>query len=1327
MASRLALSLVIGGAVASSVGAAFKTVENGIQKLEAKGNRAKVLKSTIGETIKLREEWKRAHDSGAAGADKLLRKLDSNLDALRKQGVEVGRLSREYQRLGREAKSADLQLKGHQQLQAGKASMKSNIGQAVVATGMAAVPTMISANYQAVIRDIAIKADIVNKPEERQLTRTVIDTAKDTGMSRNDVADLVNQLVGAGMELDKALSYAPVAAKFAIGQGSSGVDTASMIQALQQNAKINDPKVMQQALEAIAYQGQAGSFEASDMAKWFPQLLAGMEKNGITGLDAVTSLGSMLQVQMKTAGSSDEAANNFKNWMEKIGAGDVVKAYKDAGIDYQFSLNTGLQKGMNVIEASMALAMKYVEATDPAKAKKIEAAKAKIDKEVDPEKAKAALDALEKTLRTGDIFADMQVKAALTAYGQNRGLYEELKADSQKASGILDKNLAERRETSAQQWAETVQAADDAMRSIGDAIRPATDMAAKGLTAVARGITSLSDSFPAVVAGTTGTVAAIIALKTASSAFKIGRGVLNIARGRGLERMAGRAGHGDRTPIELPKTGSKVVDPGLGLLGKVFGATPKDAAPANDPLAGRDDTQRVFVVNADAFSGIGSSVTNSAPAAPARGSRRSRRRARRREARQAPPARPGVKVEAPKPPPVMPAVPAAVPKMVTGVEELGRVARSVRGVTHLAKRLPGGNVIDAGATAIDVAMNATSQDEKAEGYGGAAGSLAGTLAGAAAGAAIGSVVPVIGTAVGGAVGAVLGGMGGESIGGWLGKRWFGDEQPEPEALAKPESPPAPGEAVRVSLALAHEDKSTPKVDTSAPLPAAPKAALVAPVVIDNREPATKPVPAASVPALGDTVRNVPAPGAAEPEVSYEPLDPRSKDPYLVPALTANKVRFPGAPMVRPPVQPEPQPEVEPIEQEQPAKLGNTLRAVTVSAPAQPEPVTEPEPTRAAQELPRLGDTVRAVATPTPAEPEESYDPLDPASTDPYLMPALTASKVRFPGAPLVRPPAQPAPQVEAVPVVQEPPAKLGKTVRAEAVSAPVQPEPAVEPEPAPALQKLPRLGDTVKAVAIPTPVEPEVSYDPLDPASKDPYLVPALSANKVRFPGAPLERLPAQPNPVPEPVLQEAPKLGSSVRSVATPAPTAPEVSYDPRDPESKDPYLLPALTANKVRFPGAGLVPPQPAPATPPVKLGETVREVPAKSAPVPVMIDSGERKPAADGASRPAVPQLATLPAGFGDVVRDMVAKSAPVPPRMPEVAQPAKAAAPGAVSVPKVDQAFSFSPNIKIDVQGDVKDPSQVVREIESPLRQLFEAWQREASARMTSVQLFDQPHV
>ncbi|MFG0851583.1 phage tail tape measure protein [Pseudomonas sp. FYR_2] len=1284
MASKLALALVIGGTVASSVGAAFKTVENGIQKLEAKGNRAKVLKSTIGETIKLREEWKRAHDSGAAGADKLLRKLDSNLDALRKQGVEVGRLSREYQRLGREARAADLQVKGHQQLQAGKDSFKSNIGKTVAATAAVAAPTMISANYQAIIRDIAIKADIANKPQEQHLTRTVIDTAADTGMARNGVADLVNQLVGAGMELDKALSYAPVAAKFAIGQGASGVDTASMIQALEQNAKISDPKVMQQALEAIAYQGQAGSFEASDMARWFPQLLANMEKSGITGIDAVTSLGSMLQVQMKTAGSSDEAANNLKNWIEKIGAGDVVKAYKDAGIDYQGSLNTGLQKGMNVIEASMALAMRYVEATDPAKAKKIEAAKANINKEVDPEKARAALEALEKTLRTGDIFADMQVKAALTAYGQNRGLYEELKADSQKASGILDKNLAERRETSAQQWAETVQAADDAMRSIGDAIRPATDMAAKGLTAVAQGITKLSDGFPAVVMGIGGVVASILAFKTASSAFKIGRGVLNIARGRRL----GRASSQDNVAADLPKTGSKVVDAGLDALGKVFAPRSTGAEPANDPVVGGNVPQRVFVVNADAFSKIGGAVGSSGPAGPARGSRRSRRRERRR-AKKGAPARPAVKADLPPVPAARSSTLPVAATVLAETNELGKVARSVRGVARLARRLPGGNVVDAGAAAIDVALNATTKDEKAEGYGGAAGSLAGTLAGAAAGAAIGSVVPVIGTAVGGAVGAVLGGMGGESFGIWLGKRWFGDEQLEGEGRqvapvldaaerdqAKSVSPaatpvvvpPAAPPAVRVTAPKATPtapvvvDNQDPVVVPSA-APAvpvtAPEATPAAPVVVDNRDSVAVPSPAPAAPALGDAVR-----GQAKP---FAP----AAAPVVVPPAAAPVVRV-TAPTATPTA---------------PVVVDN-LDPVAVLSPAPAAPA--------------LGDFVRP-----------QTKPVAPAAA-PVVVPPAAAPALR-----VTAPKATPT-----APVVVD---SRG---------------PVVAPSPVPVA---PALGDAMRTLAKPVP-----------PASA-PVVVPPAAAPAVRVaalkatPTAPVVIDNRDPVAVPSPALA-APALGDAVRGqaktvepasapVVVPPATAPAVRVTA--PAPKTTPTAPVVVDN--RDPVAS---PLPAPAAP--ALGDAVRSQPKPSmpAPVPLLVNPvvmpAPREPmakaapvaplvlvapapkAAQSVPAQAAPQPAPRADGLGDLVRDLAARSKPPAPRLPEPAKPATAT-PVKPPAPKVDMTFTFAPHMPITVHGDVKEPEQVVREIEAPLRRKFDEWAREVQARIASVQLYDQPHV
>lgn len=85
-------------------------------------------------------------------------------------------------------------------------------------------------------------------------------------------------------------------------------------------------------------------------------------------------------------------------------------------------------------------------------------------------------------------------------------------------------------------------------------------------------------------------------------------------------------------------------------------------------------------------------------------------------------------------------------------------------------------LIDAGFKAKDTYDNAETQDEKAEGYGAAAGSFAGTLAGAAAGAAIGSAVPVIGTIVGGLIGGWLGSMGGDALGGAVGKSMFGADE-----------------------------------------------------------------------------------------------------------------------------------------------------------------------------------------------------------------------------------------------------------------------------------------------------------------------------------------------------------------------------------------------------------------------------------------------------------------------------------------------------------------------------------------------------------------------
>ncbi|MCU1751600.1 phage tail tape measure protein [Pseudomonas sp. 6D_7.1_Bac1] len=899
MANKIALGLVIGGAVSSTVGAAFKDVTGRIKSLEAEGNKARVLQRTIGDTIRLRDEWKKAHDSGAAGASKLLSRLNSNLDSLKKQGVEVGRLEKAYRSMGQTANKAELKAKGHQQLDAGKSGMTKAVGAAVVGVGALAVPTKVSADFGAIVRDIAIKAGIANKPQEQEMSRKIIDTSRDTGMARNDVADVVNQLVGAGMELSKALEYAPVAAKFVVGQGSSGVDTAKMINALGQNAKITDAKQMQQALEAIAYQGQAGSFEASDMAKWFPELLANMGSIGITGMDAVTQLGSMLQVQMKTAGSSDEAANNLKNWMGKIGATDTVQAYKKAGIDYKGSMQTGLQNGMSTLETSMALAQKYIQATDPKRAAAMAKATSEISKEADPEKAKAMMASLEESLRTGDLFADMQVKAALSAFMQNKALYAQLKNDSRDATGILDKNLSERRESSSQKWAEMAQSMDDAMRSVGDALRPVTDTVAEALTKVTKSITSLSDSAPGVVTGIALVGGGLVTLTGLFSSFKMGKGLFNLARGSlgggkagavqkvfvtnsedgsggdskasepkgkagkalslvetGLKAVAAFKGKsadgGDEAEGKDDKKPGKfdVVATGLKVVSLAKEAT-SGGGEGGEAGSGDDGVKKVFVVNAGAMGGAAGG-----PGETRRRGRGARRNPSRRRSRPPVP-RPPVPIPRPPVPPV--------PVPAGAMAKLGGVVQAVGKIGKAAKMIPGGSLMDAGAMAFETYQTAKTQDEKAEGYGAAAGNLAGTMAGAAAGAAIGSVVPIIGTAIGGLIGAYLGSQGGEALGGSLGKSLFGGKDDKPE-----EKPAAP---------------ITPLLMAPRPGPAVPGLAAMGQSFNGANGSGTLLMAQASAPqgpVLGDVARSLAVQAPAKPAaVAIQPKEPEKPAPTKV--------------------------------------------------------------------------------------------------------------------------------------------------------------------------------------------------------------------------------------------------------------------------------------------------------------------------------------------------------------------------------------------------------------------------------------------------------------
>ncbi|WP_085599336.1 MULTISPECIES: phage tail tape measure protein [unclassified Pseudomonas] len=735
MANNTLVSTVIkiGGALDATWDAATKTVEDRIKALDEQASKARGLATAIGETQRLRRELNQARKQGALWVGDLQAKLDSSLDGLRKQGIQVRKLNQEYQALGRAARGLELRATGQRQIEQGRTDLKSSYELAKKAVGVLAVPVKINADYQATIRDIAIKGNIANTPQEAQLARNVLQVSRDSGLGRGEVASLIAGMTTNGTSLDKAQQYAGLAAKFVVGQGAGVGDTATLIRALETQAGITDPKTLERALEAMALQGQAGNFEAADMARLLPDLLKGAKDMKLTGMDAVSQVGSMLQLQMSTANGADQAAGNLKNWMGEIRSPATAAAYAKAGIDYEGSLQTGLEKGMSTLEASFALAMKYIQVTDPAKAAQMTAAQAQISQQTDPQKAQAMLAALAQSLRGDNLFVNMQVDAALQAYAQGQDGYQKLKQDSLTASGVLDKNQAERRGTSAQIWKEADGAVDNLQQAFGQALTPATDRLGQSITWLANGMTELTHQAAPAVLGVTVLAGSLLALKKLQAAYTLGKGLFNVARGsmmgnpdfiqKVLVTNPGALGGGDYdSDISRDKKGGKGRRGGRG--GKAKGGLANKTAQKLKELFGSGNAGRA---------GKGALVLEAG---------------------------------------------------ISAVKNGGNVIKPL---------IKGGSVLSvAGAVfqAADTYQNAKTRDEKAEGYGKAAGGLAGGVLGAAAGAVagvaasamtgamVGSAVPVLGTVVGGIVGAgvgILAAWAGTEAGGFLGKKLFGGD------------------------------------------------------------------------------------------------------------------------------------------------------------------------------------------------------------------------------------------------------------------------------------------------------------------------------------------------------------------------------------------------------------------------------------------------------------------------------------------------------------------------------------------------------------------------
>lgn len=176
-------------------------------------------------------------------------------------------------------------------------------------------------------------------------------------------------LMSGGLDDKDAVAMTDNVVIFAKATKASVDDATRSTVALRNNMKISAADMMK-AYDAIAVGGKAGQFEVEDMARNLPSLLAKMEKLGETGVTGVRNTVALAQAIRMTVGTSDEAATNYENMLDKFTSQDFVKNAGKFGINVEKTMKDANAKGISPV---FALLQKIQQKTagDPFKMSKL--------------------------------------------------------------------------------------------------------------------------------------------------------------------------------------------------------------------------------------------------------------------------------------------------------------------------------------------------------------------------------------------------------------------------------------------------------------------------------------------------------------------------------------------------------------------------------------------------------------------------------------------------------------------------------------------------------------------------------------------------------------------------------------------------------------------------------------------------------------------------------------------------------------------------------------------------------------------------------------------
>jgi TP901 family phage tail tape measure protein len=496
MANEVLVGLKIGAVVSGSLNAAFGSAKSTVQQLGRAIDSLTVKHQSIGN------ELSASLARGGTGVQRLRRQYESVGNTLDQLKIKQDHLTASIAR-GAALKTQRGDLRSQAMEAAGTAA----------ALGAPIAQSMKTAiDFQDQTRDIAITGGF-DPAQEARLSTVMRGAALKWNQTQTEVANGTAILIAGGIASAKELAtYAPVMAKTATATRASMKDLGSVAIALSDNLGIGAAG-LERSMNMLAFAGKSGQFELADMAKWLPQLTPQFAALGITGERAVAEIGASLQIARRGAGSNDEAANNFKNFLSKITAPETLKAFEKAGIDLKGSMRDLVSEGLSPAESMIKILTTHLGTKAPAAA--AEYGKALGIK--DEQERQTALARLDEAYKLGELFADQQVlsfvRPALANQQDLGGIKQGSKAAADK--GALDDDWAKRMGSSKEQLKELRVNLTEIGISVGNALLPAIVEVSRAVVPLMRSFSVWAGEHPELIRGVVGLVGGLLLGKMA--------------------------------------------------------------------------------------------------------------------------------------------------------------------------------------------------------------------------------------------------------------------------------------------------------------------------------------------------------------------------------------------------------------------------------------------------------------------------------------------------------------------------------------------------------------------------------------------------------------------------------------------------------------------------------------------------------------------------------------------------------------------------------------------------------------------------------------------